>query len=270
MSAPRLLAADIGFTEGPLWTGGRLLVTSLSRGLVYEVSLDGGAEVHAEPGGGPNGLAADADGTVWVAQNGGATTPSKSPRAVTAGLQTLGADGVEDVLTAGCDAPNDLLVGSDGRIWFTDPHGPFDDKPGSVRAYDPRTGELETLLDGLEYPNGLAFDADELFVAETRTQRVLRYAFDGAALTPLGEFAALRDGRPDGMAFDGDGNLYVAATSADAVLVYDRDGRERDAIRFAGPTMPTNVAFAGDVLVVTAGKGGRVFAVEGVAAGARA
>jgi gluconolactonase len=268
MTAPRLLAADIGFTEGPLWTAdGRLLVTSLSRGLIYEISLDGGAREWAEPGGGPNGLALDAEGTVWVAQNGGATRPSKSARPVRPGLQTVRDGVVDDVLTAGCDAPNDLALGPDGRIWFTDPHGPFDERPGTVRAYDPRTGALETLLEGLEYPNGLAFAGDELLVAETRTGRVLRFALDGA---PLGELATLREGRPDGMALDAAGNLYVAATSADAVLVYDGEGREREPIRFDGPTMPTNVAFAGDVLVVTAGKGGRVFAVEGVAAGAPA
>jgi gluconolactonase len=263
----RALAEGIGFTEGPLWIDGRLLVTSVSRGLIYEVSLDGGAEVVAETGGGPNGLAADADGRVWVAQNAGATGVSKSQRAVAPGLQRLGDGGVEDVLTEGCDAPNDLVEGPDGRIWFTDPHGPFDDKPGTVRAYDPRTGALETVLDGLEYPNGLVFAGDDLLLAETRTRRILRSALDG---TPPRELAPLPDGRPDGMALGADGNLYVAATSADAVFAFDLDGRERGVVQFDGPTMPTNVAFAGELLVVTAGKGGRVLAVEGVTSGAPA
>jgi gluconolactonase len=271
MTELRELAGGIGFTEGPLWTtDGRLLVTSVSRGLIYEVDLHGGAEVVAETGGGPNGLACDADGTVWIAQNGGATGVSKSTRPAAPGLQRLG-DGVEDVLTEGCDAPNDLTLAPDGRIWFTDPPSPFDDRPGRVCAYDPRTGELSVLLDGLQYPNGLAFGPDGAFyLAETRTTRILRYAWDGSALGPAEEFAVLREGRPDGIAFDADGNLYVAATSADAVLVFDAAGAEREPIAFDGPSMPTNVAFAGpalDVLVVTLGKGGRVLAVDGVATG---
>jgi gluconolactonase len=272
MSAPRELAAGIGFTEGPLWTAdGRLLVTSLSRGLVYEVGLDGGAEVLVETGGGPNGLAQDASGTVWVAQNGGATTKSKSERPVRAGLQTLGDGAVADVLGEGCDAPNDLVLGPDGRIWFTDPPSPFDDSPGRVCAYEPASGALTVLLEGLEYPNGLAFGPDgRFYVAETRRTRVLRYAYEDGTLGAPEEFAALREGRPDGIAFDTEGNLYVAATSADAVLVYDPDGAELEPIAFGGPSMPTNVAFAGpalDVLVVTLGKGGRVYAVDGVATG---
>lgn len=274
MSAPSLLAADIGFTEGPVWTpDGRLLVTSVSRGLVYEVALDGtGATVQAEPGGGPNGLTTDDAGTVWIAQNGGSTTRSRSSRPVAPGLQMLTGNTVEDVLTSACDAPNDLVIGPDGRIWFTDPGGPFDEAPGRVCAYDAASGAVTVLLEGLEYPNGLAFGAqrDQLFVAETRTARILCYDWDGAVLGPVRVFARLERGRPDGIAFDRAGNLFVAATSADEVAIFDADGRAREPLAFDGPTMPTNVAFAGpdlDVLVVTAGKGGRVFAVHGVSDG---
>jgi gluconolactonase len=275
VSAPRLLAAAIGFTEGPIWTAdSRLVVTSVSRGLIYEVALDGSAAtVLTETGGGPNGLCVDAAGTIWVAQNAGATGVSKSERPVSAGLQTVSGEGdVADVLTEGCDAPNDLVEGPDGRIWFTDPPSPFDDRPGRVCAYDPQSGALEALLEGLEYPNGLAFGlgGDALYVAETRTARILRYDWDGEALGPVSVCATLSAGRPDGIAFDADGNLFVAATDSDSVAMFDGSGTEQPPIAFDGPTMPTNVAFAGpglDVLVVTAGRGGRVFAVDGAGVG---
>lgn len=266
----REIASDIGFTEGPLWLDGRLLVASVSRGLVYEVPLDGGdAAVYCETGGGPNGLAADAEGAVWVAQNGGATVASKSARPVCAGLQRISGDAVEDIITEGCNAPNDLVQGPDGRIWFTDPFGPADQRVGQVRAYDLASGILTTVLDGIQYPNGIAFDqgGDHLYVAETRTSRILRYAWDGSRLGPGEVFARLRAGSPDGMAFDVTGRLYVAAAGSDLVLVFDRNGYEVEAIEFGGLTMPTNVAFIGDTLVVTAGKGGRVVVLAGVAEG---
>lgn len=264
------IASGIGFTEGPLWADGRLLVTSVSRGLVYEVSLDGNAPaVYCETGGGPNGLAADAEGAVWVAQNGGATVASRSARPARAGLQRISGGAAEDVVTAGCNAPNDLVQGPDGRIWFTDPFGPADPRDGQVRAYDIASGTVTTMLDEIEYPNGIAFDqgGDHLYVAETRTSQILRCAWNGSRLGPGEVFARLRVGRPDGMAFDVTGRLYVAAAGSDQVLVFDQNGHEVEAIEFGGLTMPTNVAFIGDTLVVTAGKGGRVIALTGVAEG---
>lgn len=266
----REIASDIGFTEGPVWLDGRLLVTSVSRGLVYEVSLDGdGTAVYCETGGGPNGLAADAEGAVWVAQNGGVTYPSKSTRPVSSGLQRISGGVVEDVLAEGCNAPNDLVQGPDGRIWFTDPFSPADERAGQVRAYDAASGVVTTVLEEIQYPNGIAFGkgGDHLYVAETRTQRILRYSWDGDVLGHGDVFARLRVGRPDGMAFDVDGRLYVAGAGSDHVLVFDQNGHEVEAIEFGGLTMPTNVAFVGDMLVVTAGKGGRVITIAGVAEG---
>ena len=266
----REIASDIGFTEGPLWVDGRLLVTSVSRGLIYEVSLDGdGAAVYCETGGGPNGLSADAEGTVWVAQNGGVTVPSRSTRPVRPGLQRISDGVVEDIVTEGCNAPNDLVQGPDGRIWFTDPFGPADQRAGQVRAYDIASGVVTTMLDGIQYPNGIAFDqgGDHLYVAETRTQTILRYSWDGDTLGPGEVFARLRVGSPDGMAFDVTGRLYVAGAGSDHVLVFDRSGNEVETVEFGGLTMPTNLAFVGDLLVVTAGKGGRVITIAGVAEG---
>ncbi len=67
------LAENIGFTEGPVWTtDGRLFVTSVSRGALYEGFLDGRPAVAAaETGGGPNGMTLGYDGQLWITQNGG-------------------------------------------------------------------------------------------------------------------------------------------------------------------------------------------------------
>jgi gluconolactonase len=266
-TASRTLASGLGFTEGPLWTrDGRLLVTSVSRGVVHEIDLAGGVVGTVETGGGPNGLAQDRRGRVWVAQNGARMMPSRSTLPTRPGLQWIDlADGVvHDAGTGAHLAPNDLVEGPDGRIWFTDPSH---DGPGALWAHDPDTGTGELLAEEIEYPNGLVIDPDgtRLVLAETRTGRLLRYGWDGAALTADGVLATLPDGGADGLALGPDGDLYVAVPRADRIAVLEPDGRERTSLRFDGPTFPTNLCFAGparDVLVVTAAKGGRVLALD--------
>jgi len=268
MPDPVLIASGLGFTEGPLWTtDGRLLVTSVSRGLVYEVDLAQSQVVgEFETGGGPNGLAQDGTGAVWIAQNGGVTVPSRSSRIVSPGLQLLDTGGATDRLTTGCLAPNDLVEGPDGRIWFTDPGGPNEPVPGRLCAFDRNTSHLDVLLEEIEFPNGLAFDlaGDVLHLAETRTGKILRYRWDGARLEAQGVFATLPDGGADGMAVDADGNLLVAIPAADRIVVLTTDGSPLGEVRFDRPTFPTNLCFAGpdrDVLVVSAAKGGVLLAV---------
>jgi gluconolactonase len=266
-SAPRagVLAAGVGFTEGPLWTlDSRLLVVVTSRGVVAQIDLGGAGVVSTvETGGGPNGLAETSDGTVWVAQN-GAVRPSRSPRRVIPGLQRILGSEVTDVAVPHAMAPNDLAVGPDGRIWFTDP-GPGLAGPGRLCAHDPATGRTTVLIDGSGYPNGLAFDGDLLYLAWTDAGHVTRHHWTGGGLEAAGDPLALPAGGPDGLALDTDGRLYAAAPDADAVVVFEPDGRPGRTLRFDGPTFPTNLCFAGpdlDVLVVTAAKGGRVLVVD--------
>ena len=260
------LAAGIGFTEGPLWTrDDRLLVVAMSRGLVVEIDLDGGVVATTEVGGGPNGLAEDSDGAVWVAQNGAALRPSRSTRPTPAGLQRIDGGRVTDVAIPGAQAPNDLVVGPDGRIWFTDPGLPGHTGAGRLRALDPGTGESTTHLDGLAFPNGLAFGPDgTLHLALTDAGRVARYRWSDERLVSDGA-AVLPAGGPDGLALDAEGRLYAAAPDADAVFVFEPNGRRYRDLRFPEPTFPTNLCFAGpglDALVVTAAKGGRVLVVD--------
>jgi gluconolactonase len=257
-------------TEGPLWTAsGRLLVTSVNRGLVYEVPLDGGqATVAFETGGTPEALAEDADGHIWVTQAQGPSHPTPGePPSIQKWDACTGI--VARVTGSGLDAPNDLCLGPDGRIWFTDPAGPPfvpDGMTGRVLALDPDTGALETLGSGLRFPNGLALgpSGDQLFVAETNAHQVVVMAWDGKELGQPKRFAALPVGSPDGMAFDISGYLHVAAPDADRIWVFAPDGRVDEEIEL-GPSFPTNVAFVGPELsglAVAVVKGGRVLMLE--------
>lgn len=272
----RTLAAGIGFTEGPVWTlSQRVVVASVSRGLLFEVALDGaGAHPLAEPGGGPNGVAEDAAGALWIAQNGAAHAPSRSTRQAGPSVQRWTGDAVHDVVTTGLVAPNDCVVAPDGRLWFTDPAGlpdADDERPGRVCALNLETSEVDVVIDGAEYPNGLAFgvDPDDFFLVETRRERILRYRQTAQGLVSRGTFAETANGPPDGIAVDAEGRIHVATTDGDCVEVFDQGGALVECIDL-GPSWPTNCCFGGadmSTLLVTAANGGRVMAVQRDVAG---
>ncbi len=266
----RVLAEGAGFTEGPVDRGDEVAFVSINRGEVSAAALDGsGTRLLATPGGGPNGAAVDGAGRLWIAQNGGRVMAGRS-FAAPASLQRIDGDTVTTFAREEYDAPNDCTFGPDGRLYLTDPHGrlgePRGDGPtGALRAFDPETGELETIAAGLPHPNGLCFSADgtQLWVSDTKTRQVSVHerAADGSwSATVRG---TLPWGAPDGMALDLAGRLWVAATDADGIAVLDPDG-DWSLIEL-GPSFPTNVCFAGpdlSTVVVTAAKGGRVLAAD--------
>lgn len=260
------LASGIGFTEGPVWHESEgLLVTSMSRGLLYRVDLGGGeSAVWAETGGGPNGLALGPDGAVYVAQNGSATIKSRSERPAPAGVQVVRDGRVVDLATEHCVAPNDLVLAPDGRIYFTDPTA----GPPRVSTLDLERGVVQTALEGIDFPNGLAFglNPEELFVADSRTGSIFRCPVTGAGIGTPEVFASAPGGNPDGIAFDADGNLYVALFATDEIAVFDTRGTRVASLPTGAGSKPTNCCFAGPglrTLVVTAASGGRVLALPG-------
>lgn len=268
----RELAAGFGFVEGPVVMGDRLAFTSINRGKVYRLPIAGGSvEMLAETGGGPNGTTLGADGELWVAQNGGHVVPTKSAIACAPSIQRISADGkVSTVSASGFSAPNDCAFGPDGRLWFTDPAGSTEDtrpRPGKLWAMEVGSGKCEMILDGLAHPNGLAFgpDSDLLYIGETRRRRIIRLQRSTRGWREAGVFAEMPVGEPDGMAFDTQGRLWVAATKADAVIMFSPDGKEFMRAPIGSPSFPTNLCFGGPghrTLLVTAPKGGRVLAAE--------
>ena len=188
------------------------------------------------------------------------------------GIQVVDDDGAAvELADLGLAAPNDCAFGPDARLWFTDPYGRLMPAPdgdpdrtgahGRVWAYDPQDGGLELVATDLPHPNGLCFDAsgERLYVTDTRMKAVLVIDVDAAGVRRPRTAAILPEGEPDGMAFDRDGRLWIAATSAEGLAVLAPSG-EWDLVPL-GPSFPTNVCFAGDglaTMVVTAARGGRV------------
>jgi gluconolactonase len=268
MPGPRVVAERLGFTEGPVWTSdGRLLVTSIDHGVIYEIEAGGGTRVLADTGGGPNGMTEGADGALYIAQNGGIFgANSRSRRAAAPGIQAI-AGGSVRYLAQGLGAPNDLCFGPDGRLYFTDPRGwarPEDLPPGRVYTLT-LGGAPELLAEGPAFTNGIAFgpDATRLYVAETFGRRVLVYPVRDGTLGEPEQFCRVDPGMPDGMCFDANGLLYVATTVAEEVQVFDAKGACIDRLRCGENSMITNCCFGGSdgtTLFVTDSRRERVLA----------
>lgn len=141
------------------------------------------------------------------------------------------------------NSPNDLVVKSDGTVWFTDPsYGclQFPQEcylPNNVYRFDPKSQKLSLVISDLKMPNGIAFSPDEkiLYVIDSGAIQAPRtyyekyphaiYAYDlvGEKLDNKRLFANVSPGFPDGMRLDMDGNIYVGAL--DGVQVFNPQGK---------------------------------------------
>lgn len=141
------------------------------------------------------------------------------------------------------NSPNDVVVKSDGTIWFTDPpygliqpnegYGGEQEQDGCyVYRLETETGELDAVITDMVKPNGLAFSPDEriLYVSETGASHdktvpseIRAYdVVDGRRCTNGRTFALIEPGLPDGFRLDMHGYLFTSA--GDSVQVYDPNG----------------------------------------------
>jgi gluconolactonase len=256
MTAPTMLANGLGFTEGPVAShDGTVWITSITHGVIYRIDRDGSIIETVDTGGGPNGLTLAKDGTVYVAQNGGAWGGKPG---VPGGIQCVQDGKVTQILEGqGLHAPNDLCFGPDGRLYFTDPRGAAPGRevdledatsvlPGRLYVCNRDGSNLEMLWEGPGLINGLAFGpgGDELFVAQTVSPHLVHVApfKDGA----LGGFTEYLHGGviiPDGFAIAANGTVWLAATHDDSVHAYDRSGTLIERIECGAGSLPTNVCF---------------------------
>jgi gluconolactonase len=257
-----VIADGLGFTEGPVWLpDDRVALTSISHGCVYIVDPRDGALERIDTGGGPNGLACSADGTLYVAQNGGAWGASGTAEP---GVQVITGSHV-DYLVEGLGVPNDLTFGPDGRLWITDTRAQFDVStpdaglPGHVYATDVGSGDTRVVIDdGPVFINGLGFDRDgsRLLVTATLSSQLLSYVIaPDVAFSPPEIVHTFDDGWPDGMTVSAHGDYWVALTAADRIDVVDTWGRRVGEIGLPAGSLPTNVCIGGrryDELFVTA------------------
>lgn len=260
---PEVLLDDVGFVEGPAaCDDGTVAFTSITQAAVYRRAVDGTVK-KVSTGGGPNGLTVGADGALFVAQNGGLYGGMEG---TDPGIQRITRDDVEHLLTIPDGAPNDLCFGPDGRLYFTDSRAAWDGAGpapvGQLLSCSADGSDLVQLFDGLAFANGLAFDHEgaHLVVVESEPRRILIFEWSGTdGLGEPSEFCRLQSGGPDGVAFDRDGHLWVAATTADAVEVYAPTGSLIARHDFGPGSMPTNCCFGvadpSNLYVTAAGTG---------------
>lgn len=244
--------------EGPAWFGdSRTLVFSdipNNRMLRYDATT-GGVAAFRSPSENSNGNTRDRQGRLVTCEH----RTRRVTRTELDGSLTVLADRFAGKRL---NSPNDVVVSSDGAIWFTDPTYGIDSDyegdaaPSEIGAshlyrVDPVSGEVAIAADDFAKPNGLAFSADEgrLYVADTgathhpdgpRHIRVFEVSPDGA-LHGGQVFSTCDAGLYDGFRLDGHGNIWSSA--GDGVHCLNPDGALIGKIRI--PETVANVCFGG-------------------------
>jgi gluconolactonase len=239
--------------EGRQWPtrGGDITATHVSKPLVTHKVFSTSTRAVT---GIPAALAFGPDGCLYVTDEGRRSIVRVAPSGELTDFITHYGD-------TRLNGPNDLCFDTEGNLFFTDPWtSSLENRIGAVYGYSWTTGELCQIHSGLAFPNGILVRDGRVLAAETLTNMIWQYEVTGPgrAAEPR-EFCRLPDLKvkadtgPDGMAFDEEGNVYVATVGVGFVYVYDRAGTLVESIPANG-TRPTNVCFGGpghDTLFVT-------------------
>ena len=258
-AAVERIATGMRWAEGPVWFGdGRYLLWSdIPNNRIMRWDEETGAvSVFRKPSMYANGNTRDRQGRLVSCDHGG----RRITRTEYDGSITVLADSFQGKRL---NSPNDVVVKSDGSIWFTDPpfgigghyegHKAEPESPQNVYRLDPETGDLTAVATDIAGPNGLCFSPDEkrlYLVASRAVPNRLIFVFDVAGGTTLANqrvFVDAGPGTPDGFRCDVDGNLWcgwgMGSDDLDGVHVFNPDGRLIGRIRL--PERCANLCFGG-------------------------
>jgi gluconolactonase len=258
------LVAGVDAHEGPVFADDEdaLYFTTVRRERVSIARLDltdGSVAVVVADANNANGMALGPEGRLVVCEQGTFDRPARTSLVDRAtGLAETVVDSYGGYRL---NSPNDVVVHSDGTIWFTDPsYGhlqgfrPRPEVTDSVYRYDPRSGHLAIVANLFDKPNGLAFSPDEqtLYVGDNGRPHHL-IAFDVAYDRSLQHRRIVAVGtpeHPDGVKVDSEGRMYVSSRTG--IQVLDPTGRRLGEIELPGAV---NFAFGGpgrNTLFITA------------------
>lgn len=244
--------------EGPAWfAAGRYLIWSdiPNNRMMRWDETDGSVSVFRAPSNNSNGNTVDRQGRLVTCEH----LTRRVTRTEHDGSITVLADRFDGKRL---NSPNDVVVHSDGSIWFTDPtYGILTDYEGNrsepelsgchVYRIDPLSGELTQMTDDFVKPNGLAFSQDEkqLYIADTGASHqpggpahIRRFDVNPDSSLSGGEvFAECGNGFFDGFRLDREGRIWTSAF--DGVHCYHPDGTLIGKIRI--PEIVANLTFGG-------------------------
>lgn len=273
------VATSFKWVEGPVWIkAGYLLFSEIPSNSIRKWTPGQGVTIFLQPSGyqgaapyggpepGSNGLTVDHQGRLTVAGH--------AQRDIYR-FETMNPHGEITILANAyrgkkLNSPNDLVYKSDGSLYFTDPpyglrtqsdqdphkelkingvyrlRGALHQKPGSA----PANGKLELVISDLPRPNGIAFSPDEkyLYVNNSEPKKIwMRYSVkpDGLVDEPKLIFDATsdtREGAPDGLKVDRNGNLYSAGPGG--VWIFSAAGKHIGTIDM--PEKVGNLAWGGE------------------------
>ncbi|MCC7272044.1 MAG: SMP-30/gluconolactonase/LRE family protein [Alphaproteobacteria bacterium] len=259
LAAVERLYTGCRWAEGPVWFGdGRFLLWSDVPGnCIYRWEEETGAVSRfRRPSNNANGNTRDREGRLVTCEH----DTRRVVRTEHDGSITVIADAWDGKRL---NSPNDVVVKSDGSIWFTDPpfgilgnyegHVAPQEIEANVYRVDGRTGKIAIAADGVAGPNGLCFSPDEsiLYVVGSRESPRNIVAFDvagnGTRLTRRRVHINAGPGTPDGMRCDVDGNLWcgwgMGEAGLDGVVVFNPGGEPIGRIML--PERCANVCFGG-------------------------
>jgi gluconolactonase len=251
-----VLYEDCRWAEGPVWfgDGGYLVWSDIPNNRLLRYIPEVGVSTFRSPSNYINGNTRDREGRL-VSCSHGARAVLRTELDGT--ITTL----VDSYNGKRLNSPNDVVVKSDGTIWFTDPpYGILSDyegykseqeQPGCyVFRFDPADGSLTVVADDFAKPNGLAFSPDEsiLYVSDTGRSHnpdvpthIRQFSVNESKLTNPGVFTIIDNGSSDGFRLDTDGNVWTSA--GPGVNVYDPGGNLLGRINTGHAT--ANVCFGG-------------------------
>ena len=239
------LADNLRFSEGPVWIGGAsgfLVFSDIPANKLMKWSPVTGLSVFRETSNNANGNILELQNRLLTAEHGARrlSLTKKDGTVITV---------VDNYQGKKLNSPNDVVVKSDGSIWFTDPdyglrNRPREQEGNYVYRFDPLTRELTAVAKDFVKPNGLCFSPDEtkLYIADSGNPRHIR-VFEVAAdrLTGGQVFVKLDQGGPDGIRCDVEGRIW--SSSGDGVQVFTPEGAL--IARVILPKGGANLAFGG-------------------------
>jgi gluconolactonase len=251
------IATGCRFTEGPVWFGDtrQLLFSDIPNDRIMRWDEETGAvSVFRKPSHYANGNTRDRQGRLITCEMGS----QRLTRTEYDGTITVLADTFDGKRLTG---PNDVVVKSDGSIWFSDNgagirgnylgHKGTQELPFRVYRIDGRTGELTVAIGDMQRPNGLAFSPDEskLYVVDTPAEPKTTHVYDiveNGTKAVNGRVFFATPGWADGIRVDIEGNVWCGFTGGegeDGVAVFAPDGKLIGRILL--PERCANVCFGG-------------------------